>query len=790
MTKPQADAGELAGKEADAQGTGPNGAGDPDIKHIRVTGMDCASCARSVEKGVSALEGVETCELDFSSGRLRVSGAVAEDEILGRVRALGYDGRSSSSSAAGGAGGEPSHGPPTSLLPYLLSRREAWPALIGAVLLVPGLIFHEILHWDALWIELPALAALLIAGAPVVRDGWRGLRINRELNIQALITIAVLGALVIGAWVEAGMVVVLFSLGERLEGYAAARARGAIESLMTTAPDKATRLVPGTTEQGPRVQEEVPVEALEPGELILIRPGERIPMDGQVMAGRSTVDQSALTGESVPLEKGEGDPILAGAVNGEGVLEVEVTHLARETILHRMIRMVEEAQRQRAPVERFIDRFARIYTPAVVVLAVLVAIVPPLAFGAPFWNPDPETFGWFYRALALLVIACPCALVISVPVSLVSALTNAARSGVLIKGGAHMETLAGVKAVAFDKTGTLTEGALTVVGVRSVDCVETEPSAEGEACEPCDELLALAAAVEERSEHPVGRAVTLAARDRLPQDRIPVATDHRALTGRGITASLDGRPITVGSRRHLDLYLPREGRHREALTDESQEGRTPVVVEMDGRFLGTITLADVPRKSAVATVAELGEMGITSILLSGDSEGAAHFLAREVGIGEVRAELMPQDKIAIVREIRERYGPVAMVGDGINDAPALAGADVGIAVGGELGGTDQARDAAAVTLMQGDLRALPRTLELARAAMATVRTNVAFAIGIKLVFLLLVLVGMGTMWMAVLADVGATLLVTLYGMRLLRWGEGRVADQPDPGSFKAVSAYT
>jgi Zn2+/Cd2+-exporting ATPase len=750
-----------------------------------VSGLHCASCARSVEKGLSTVAGVESCQLDFTSARLRVEGEVGTEAVMNRIRELGYDAHplGSAGDRASTAPSKPEEEGPSSFLQYLVQHRETWPALIGAVLLLPGLIFHEILHWDALWIELPALVALALAGAAVVRTGWRGIRINREFNIQALITIAVVGALVIGAWVEAGMVVVLFAIGESLEGYAASRARAAIRGLAATAPEVATRIRRGGNGDGER-EVVLPVEDLVPGDTILVRPGERIPMDGHVLTGRSTVDQAALTGESVPLEKGEGSAVLAGSINGEGALEVRVTRFASETTLHRMIRMVEEAQGQRAPVERFIDRFARIYTPAVVVLAAVVAVVPPLVFGAPFWNPDAETFGWFYRALALLVVACPCALVISVPVSVVSAISNAARSGVLVKGGAHMEALARVKAVAFDKTGTLTEGALTVVGIRSVSCPEPEAGTSLEPCDPCDELLALAAAVEEKSEHPIGRAVTMAARKRLLENRVPEATGHQALTGRGITASMEGRPITVGSQRHLDLYLPREGRHRRGVEEDAREGRTSVVVEMDGRFLGTITLTDVPRETAREAVQELRKMGIPIVLLSGDSAGAARVLGEKVGIEDVQAELLPADKVRAMDELRSQFGPVAMVGDGINDAPALAGADVGIAVGGDLGGTDQARAAAAVTLMGADLRLLPRAIRLAKATMRTVRANVAFAIGIKLVFLLLILAGHGTMWMAVLADVGATLLVTLYGMRLLRWG----GDLPATSSASPVTA--
>ncbi len=729
--------------------------------------MDCAGCARSVERGVGSLPDIAACEISFPAGILEVRGAAPADEIVQRIQALGFGATPAESSDP-----EADDAEPPSLIPWLLGRRSSWPALAGAVLLLPGLIFHEILHWEALWIELPALVALLLAGGPVVRSGWRGLRINRELNIQALMTIAAVGAVVIGAWVEAGMVMVLFSLGEALEGFAADRARRAIRGLMTVAPDRALRLDPdGSTH-------EVAVDTLDPGDTIVVRPGERIPMDGVVRTGHSAVDESALTGESIPREKGEDDEVMAGAVNGEGALEVRVTRHASETTLHRMIRLMEEAQSRRAPTQRFIDRFARVYTPAVVVLAAAVAILPPLLLGAPFWNPDPDTFGWFYRSLALLVIACPCALVISVPVSVASALTNSARAGVLVKGGAHMEMLSRIRVVAFDKTGTLTEGALTVVGVESVDCHQTGTRLDDpdrvaaathaarhhsdEPCEPCTELLAVAAAVEARSEHPVGRAVVGAARHRLPPERIPIATEHRALIGRGITAQLHGRTVTIGSPRHF-------GDVDERSLAAQESGKMPVLVTMDEERLGTITLSDIPRGSARRAVDRLHRMGIETILLSGDSEAAAAAVARQVGISRTEGDLLPQEKLSRVEALQAERGPVAMVGDGINDAPALAVADVGIAVGGGLGGTDQAREAAAVTLMRPDLETLPRTLRLARATMRTIRANVAFAIGIKVAFLALVLAGMGTLWMAVLADVGATIVVTLYGLRLLRW---------------------
>jgi Zn2+/Cd2+-exporting ATPase len=736
-----------------------------------VEGMDCASCARSLERGVGALAGVEGCDVDFTSARLRTTGRVDPDLVMRRAEELGYRARPRGEGRRPGA---PAVAERTSLLSFLLERRETRLALAGGVLLLPGLVFHEILGVESHWLDVPALLALLLAGAPVVRTAWRGIRVNRELNIQALMTVAAVGAVVIGAWVEAGMVIVLFALGEALEGFAAQRARSAIRGLMTVAPPRAHRLRRADGVVAP--EESVPVEALVPGDVILVRPGERIAMDGEVEAGHSNVDQSVLTGEALPVGRDPGDPVLAGSVNGEGVLEVRVTHGVQDTLLHRMIRMVEEAQARRAPVQRFLDRFARVYTPAVVALAMVVAVVPPLVFGAPFWNPDPDTFGWLYRALALLVVACPCALVISVPASVVSGLTNAARQGVLIKGGAHLEALAGVRAVAFDKTGTLTEGALSVVRVRSVACAGGAAENAGQdRCDACEDLLAVAAAVERRSEHPVGRAVAAEAEARGLGARIPEATHHRALAGRGMEARLRGRPVTVGSHRHFDQNVPHDGVHCRLAAADAVEGRTPILVELDGEYLGTITLADTPRPSAVAAVDELRSLGLHTLLLSGDSRGAVDSLARSIHVDECRAELLPAEKVRAVETLQERLGPVAMVGDGINDAPALAAAAVGIAVGGDLGGTDQAQETAGITLMRDDLRAIPRTVRLARATMRTVRANVAFAIGIKVVFLVLVLAGMGTLWMAVLADVGATLLVTLNGMRLLRWdGAGDV----------------
>ncbi len=727
-----------------------------------ISGMDCAGCARTVESGVAQLPGVQFCELSFTSERLRVRGEVAREAIVQRVRDLGYDVAEPAQGRAAPAAPAPAPG----FLGYMWGRLETRMALLGALLVLPGIVLHEILGWDAVWIDAMALLAMALTIGPVARSAWRGLTLSRELNINALMTIAAVGAVVIGAYVEAGLVMVLFALGEALEGYTASRARHAISSLMEVVPQTAIRL--SSTCCGSGCEERVAVGELQLGDIIVARPGERIPMDGTVRAGSSAVSQAPITGESRLIEKEPGDEVFAGSINGEGSLEINVTHLAADTTIARMVRLVEEAQERRAPVQRFVDRFAKYYTPAVVLLALLVAAVPPLLFGLPFWNPASGEFGWLYRGLALLVVACPCALVISTPVSLVSAMSAAARGGVLIKGGSALEALSKVRAVAIDKTGTLTAGRPAVVAVRAVDC--PEPGAALGHCAACDDLLALAGAVERRSEHPLAHAIIAASAERGLDARLPAAEGVTALVGRGVSGLVGGREVLVGSHRHFDGAIIHDPAHCAAARQDALAGHTPVMVSVEGGYRGTITLADTVRASSREAVAQLRAMGLRAVvMLTGDQQATAERIGAEVGVTEVRAELLPAQKVAAVEALQRQYGPVAMVGDGINDTPALATASVGVAIGGAHGGTNQAMETADVTLMSDDLRQLPFALGLSRAAMATVAANVALSIGIKLVFLALVFVGLGTMWMAVLADVGTSLLVTLNGMRLLSY---------------------
>ena len=728
---------------------------------FQVTGLDCAGCAQSVEKAVSQLPGVNHCELAFTTAKLRVNGQVTAATITDKVQALGYG--ITTGDAASSTAIVPDALP--SFWAYLWQRRATQFALLGALLILPGLLLTELFGYEHVLINLFSLLAMVAAGWPIAQSAWRAL-LSRDININVLMTIAAIGAVIIGAYTEAGMVMVLFALSEALEGYTGNRARHAIRSLLATAPSIATVIARNGV---PIPPVEYPITGLQIGDLLRVRPGERIAMDGRVRSGQSAVNQAAITGESMPLDKTVGDDLFAGSINGEGVLTLEVTHLAADNTISRMIRLVEEAQEKRAPVQRYVDQFARYYTPAVVVLAALVATMPPIFFGQPFWNPDPDTFGWLYRGLALLVVACPCALVISTPVSLISAITNAARQGVLFKGGAFVEALSRVRAIALDKTGTITAGQPTVVAIRSTSCAEMTPLGSDD-CPACDDLLALASAVEEQSEHPLARAVVNAAQQRGLHQRYAPAQAVTALTGRGVTGIVDQRKVTVGSHTYFDTTFGHASDHCLAATDDAQRGYTPLLVSVDGIYHGALAVADTVRATSQSAVQELKAAGMAAVvMLTGDNRGAAQTIGAQVGVTDVRAELLPADKLAAIRELQTTHGAVAMVGDGINDAPALAAADVGIAIGGATG-TTQAMETADVTLMSADLRQLPFAVRLSRAAMRTIRINVALSIGIKLAFLVVVLLGWGTMWMAVLADMGTALLVTLNGMRLLRFG--------------------
>jgi Cd2+/Zn2+-exporting ATPase len=593
-----------------------------------------------------------------------------------------------------------------------------------------------------------ALAAFLTGIALCIRQpaerAWRSLR-KRALDINVLMVIAVAGAGALGEWFEAAAVVWLFGVAQLLEVLSMDRARRAIRSLMEVAPAQAQ------VRRGGR-ELMVPASDVRVGDLLILRPGDRAPVDGVIHHGESAFDESPVTGESRPIEKAPGDPVYAGTINGTGAIEVEATRIAADSTIARIIHLVEHAQKQRAPVQTFVDRFARRYTPAVVLLAAALAVAGPLLTGG--WSGFGAQFGvWSYRALALLVVACPCALVISTPVSIVSALTAAARHGVLIKGGAHLERLGTVKSVAFDKTGTLTHGHVTVTDVLGLDGSSPE------------NVLAVAAALEARSEHPIGRAIVHRARvDGLD---VPPGASFRALPGLGAEATVAEAPAIVGSHRLFeDRRLCTPALHA-CVDDVERRGGTAVLVGHAGTPLGVISLTDELRTSGRDAVGRLRETGVERVvLLTGDVRASADRARDGAGLDEAHAELLPSQKVEAIEALRAQYGPVAMVGDGINDAPALAAADVGIAMGGA--GTDVALETADVVLMSDDLAKLPYALSLGRATLANIRQNVTIALGLKLAFVVLAATGLATMWMAIVADTGASLLVTANSLRLLR----------------------
>jgi Cd2+/Zn2+-exporting ATPase len=722
-----------------------------------VEGLTCIDCAERIRAAVDRVEGAEDIQIDHLTGILTVSLTEPESqskEIAKAVRMAGYTLATDRRQEEGGAF--------LNFARFIFSKRETTLTAIAALLTLLALILTTINSspsigggivpegpmplrgwWGAAATAL--FAAIVVGGAPLARHAFQELWMSHSLGINALMVIAVTGAMLIGEWAEAAIVVVLFSLGEALEGYAADQARGALESLLDLAPPVSLKLLPTGEVR------ETAVEQLEIGDRVLVRPGDRVSVDGVVRAGESEVDQAPITGESVPVEKKPGDKVFAGTINTSGALEVEVTRLAADNTLSRMVALVREAQSRQAPVQRFIDRFARVYTPAVAGMAALVAVVPPLFFGQPFWGDH----GWLMRALQMLVIACPCALVISTPVSLVSAMANAASRGVLIKGGRYVEALSQIRAFAFDKTGTLTQGRPVITDVVDV-CT----------CGNCPENCGLehAASVEAQSSHPLALALLNEAEARGVA--VPSAQDVTLLSGRGMEGTVNGARVTVASHAHFDEYIPHQVSVCRQADELAAQGKTVIMVRHDDEVCMMFGAADVPRPSSRQALADLRARGIHTVMLTGDSPTVAEKIGRQVGIDEVRAGLLPEEKVSAVVALAEEYQTVAMVGDGVNDAPALAQADVGIAMGGA--GSAQAMETADIVLMGDDLAQLPFVVQLSRKVRQTVAANIVFALAVKAAVFALAVAGLATLWMAIVADVGASLAVILNGVRLRR----------------------
>jgi Zn2+/Cd2+-exporting ATPase len=718
-----------------------------------VGNMDCINCAKEVENGVLRLSGVEAVSVDFVAGKMRLVGDASYDTIKTRVEALGktltpLDSDNDMTTT-------PQHGGVRGFFDYLLTRRDTQLALAGGLLVILTLLGSVVGLLGATVTSVLYTAGMFITLWPILRSGVNSLLINRQFSINLLMTIAAVGAIIIGEYLESAFVIFLFAIGEALEGYTADRARRSIQSLVELKPATATRM------RG-ILEEVVPVEELQIGDVILIRPGEAIPMDGRVRSGDSSVNQAPITGESIPVHKSANDEVFAGTFNGEGALTVEITRLAEDNTLNRIIQLVEEAQSVRAPSQRVIDRFASWYTPAVVVIAALVASVPPLLFGQPFLNTATET-GWLYRALTMLVIACPCALVISTPVTIIAAITGAARRGVLIKGGTFLESLAKVDVIAFDKTGTLTTGNPAVTAVKGFDCRATAKAA---CCDSCDDVLSMASAVERRTSHPLARAVVEAAEVRGLAAKYPAAENVQTMTGRGVQGRVAEYTVTVGSHRYFEEELPHTAEICAQIDALEANGQTAILVARDNDVRGFITLADTPRADTRQVISELNALGLQTVMLTGDNAAVANTIAAQAGVKDVRASLLPAQKVEAVEALQAEGHTVAMIGDGINDTPALAMARVGIAMGGA--GSPQALESADVALMADDLSQLPFVIRLARFTRRVIQQNVALSIGVKVLFLVLAFGAVTSMWAAILADVGMLLLVTLNGMRPLR----------------------
>ncbi|APW44804.1 heavy metal translocating P-type ATPase [Rhodoferax saidenbachensis] len=692
---------------------------------IRIMQMDCPTEEGLLRKKLGGMQGVTDMEFNLMQRVLTVTHAPKEIEpILAAVRSLGFTPEIANSASS------QEESTPEPAKPW-------WPLALAGV----AAIASEAVEWAGLptWMAAAlALVAVFACGITTYKKGWIAIR-NGNLNINALMSIAVTGALVLGQWPEAAMVMVLFTIAELIEAKSLDRARNAIRGLMQLAPERATVL------QADGTWQDVAAKSVAVDTRVRIKPGERIALDGKIVSGRSAVNQAPITGESLPVEKAEGDPVFAGTINESGSFEYTVTAAANDSTLARIIHAVEEAQGARAPTQRFVDQFARVYTPVVFAIALAVAILPPLLMGA-------DWFTWVYKALVLLVIACPCALVISTPVTIVSGLAAAARQGILVKGGVYLEEGRKLKWLALDKTGTITHGKPA-----QTDFVVLSGMKEAE-------LRSLAASLAGRSDHPVSKALTEAAkRDNVALRNVDA---FEALPGRGTKGVIDGKLFYLGNHR----LIHEQGRCSDELEARlsvlEEQGKTVILLADDREVHGMFAVADTVKDSSRQAIAELHDLGIKTVMLTGDNAHTAKAIAAQVGIDEARGDLLPEDKLKVIESKIGQGGAVGMVGDGINDAPALARADIGFAMG--AAGTGTAIETADVALMDDDLRKLPRFVRLSRSTHALLVQNIVLALGIKAVFLVLTLTGAGTMWMAVFADVGASLLVVGNGLRLLR----------------------
>ena len=712
---------------------------------FRIQKMDCPTEEKLIRSRLQAMSGVDGMQFNLMARELTVRHRLASVEpIMAALAALGMDPLTKSDSL--------DFAPESTDLPDDVDSHRI-PRRTWMLMAVSGAaaVGAEVVVWstgqDGSWpVVALALAAILTGGLDTLKKGWIALR-HFSLNMNFLMSLAVIGAAAIGQWPEAAVVIFLFALAEMIEALSLDRARNAIQGLMAMTPDTAT------VQAEPGVWRDMPARAVLPGAIVRVKPGERVPLDGTVLEGRTTINQAPITGESMPVAKQPGDVVFAGTINERGAIDYAVTARQSQSTLSRIVSSVQQAQGERAPTQRFVDQFALYYIPAVVLLALLVAVAPPLLTGAAF---QP----WLYKALVLLVIACPCALVISTPVTVVSGLAAAARRGILIKGGVYLEQGHKLRAIALDKTGTITVGKPGVTDIALV--------AQGEQAT----LLRRAASLAGRSDHPVSGAVALYWQQHHGAEALADVADFEALTGRGVKGRIDGELFYLGSQRlvrELGMADPALEASLEAL---EREGKTAVVLCSATAPLLILAVADTVRATSVEAIAQLRELGVSVVMLTGDNAHTALAIAAKVGLTDARGNLLPEDKLDAITGLVGEHGYVGMVGDGINDAPALAKANIGFAMG--AAGTDTALETADVALMDDDLRKIPEFIRLSAKARSVLLQNLVLALSIKAVFLGLALTGQATLWMAVFADMGASLLVVMNGLRLLRPGGARV----------------
>ncbi|WP_141336282.1 heavy metal translocating P-type ATPase [Paenibacillus sp. tmac-D7] len=689
----------------------------------RVQGFTCTNCAGIFEKNVKNLPGVQDAQVNFGASKITVVGntTVAELEKAGAFESLKVTPEKEHVVEKKG-----------------LFWKENWNVIVSALLLAAGYILGEDQSLSFIFYT----TSIVIGGYELFIKGVQNL-VRFQFDMNVLMTIAILGAAAIGQWSEGATVVILFAISEVLERYSMEKARQSIRSLMDIAPKEAF-IRRGSTELM------VNVDDIQVGDILIVKPGQKLAMDGIVIKGSSSVNQAAITGESIPVTKTIDDEVFAGTLNEEGLLEVKVTKTVEDTTISKIIHLVEEAQAERAPSQAFVDRFAKYYTPAIMMVALVIAVVPPLLGGS--WGE------WIYRALALLVVGCPCALVISTPVSIVTAIGNAAKRGVLIKGGIHLEEAGRISAVAFDKTGTLT------IGVPQVTEFITFGEHE-------HEMLKISAILEKGSQHPLASAILRKA-EAAQVDFKADAEEFSSITGKGVKGRINGQRYYMGSPKlFAELHTSMETEAKRQIEELQNQGKTVMVLGTEAKILALIAVADEVRESSKNVIQKLHELGIKkTIMLTGDNKATADAVGKRLGIAEVKAELLPQDKLEYIKTLRSQYVNVAMVGDGVNDAPALAASTVGIAMGGA--GTDTALETADIALMGDDLSKLPYTMSLSRKTLAIIKQNIAFSLLIKVVALLLIVPGWLTLWMAIFADMGATLIVTLNSLRLLQVKDG------------------